>query len=129
MVFAILQWNARSLCSNGQEFKKYIEERSEKPNVICVQETWLRPHLDFILHGYVAIRRDRESGNGGGVVMFVQQGIGYRVINISKDSEAIVIEVWIGKTNIWIVNYYNPCGKLNKGVLEKIIGGEMHKTV
>ena len=39
MVLSILQWNARSLCSNGQEFKKYIEELSEKPNVICLQET------------------------------------------------------------------------------------------
>lgn len=53
MVFAILQWNAWSLCSNGQEFKRYIEERSEKPNVICVQETWLRPHLDFILATWI----------------------------------------------------------------------------
>lgn len=61
MVFAILQWNALSIFSNGQEFKKYIEQRSEKQDVICVQETWLRPHLDFILHGYVAVCRDRES--------------------------------------------------------------------
>lgn len=94
-----------------------------------MQETWLRPHLDFILHGYVAVRRDRESGTGGGVAMFIQQGIGYRIINISKDSEAIVVEVWIGKTNIWIVNHYNPCGKLSKEALEKIIGEETHKTV
>lgn len=45
----------------------------------------------------MAVRRDRESGTGGGVAMFIQQGIGYRIINISKDSEAIVVEVWIEK--------------------------------
>ena len=49
------QSSCGGLCSNGQEFKKYIEELSEKPNVICVQETWLRPHLDFIIQDYVAV--------------------------------------------------------------------------
>lgn len=39
MVLIILQWNARSLIANGQEFKKYVENLKEKPNVICIQET------------------------------------------------------------------------------------------
>ena len=78
MVFSILQWNARSLCSNGQEFKKFVENLDARPNVICVQETWLRPHLDFVLQGYVSVRRDREKGPGGGVAVFVMQGLGYR---------------------------------------------------
>lgn len=94
-----------------------------------MQETWLRPHLDFILHGYVAVCMNRESGTRGGVAMFIQQGIGYRIIKISKDSEAIVVEVWMRKTTIWIVNYYNPCGKLSKEALEKITGEETNQTV
>ncbi len=51
MGISILQWNARSLISNGQELKCFIEELSVKPNVICVQETWLKPSLDFIIMG------------------------------------------------------------------------------
>lgn len=47
MYFEIIQWNARSFLANGQEFKKYIEDLQQKPKVICVQETWLKPHLDF----------------------------------------------------------------------------------
>lgn len=38
MVLILLQWNARSLISNGQEFKKYIDTLEEKPDVICIQE-------------------------------------------------------------------------------------------
>ena len=129
MVLSILQWNARSLCSNGQEFKKYIEELSEKPNVICVQETWLRPHLDFIIRGYVAVRRDRGNGSGGGVATFIKHGLGFRTLNISKDAEAILIEAWIGNTSVRIVNFYNPCEKLSREMLGKIIGKETHKTV
>jgi len=38
-VLILLQWNARILVSNGQEFKKYIDKLEEKPDVICIHET------------------------------------------------------------------------------------------
>ena len=60
MVFFILQWNARSLIANGQEFKRYIYDLEHKPDIICIQETWLKPHLDFVIKGYNSIRLDRE---------------------------------------------------------------------
>ena len=63
----ILQWNARSLLANGQEFKQFIKEMATKPDIVCVQETWLKPRLDFVVHGYTVIRRDRNDGVGGGV--------------------------------------------------------------
>ncbi len=59
MTFLILQWNAQSLIANGQEFKKYINDLTIKPDIICIQETWLKPHLDFILKGYNSVRSDR----------------------------------------------------------------------
>lgn len=39
MLLIILQWNARSLIANGQEFKRSVDKLKEKPNIICVQET------------------------------------------------------------------------------------------
>lgn len=69
----ILQWNARSLIANGQEFKKYISELPQQPDIICVQETWLKPNLDFIIRGYSSIRKDRINGNGGGYAIFINQ--------------------------------------------------------
>ena len=129
MVFSILQWNARSLCSNGQEFKKFVENLDARPNVICVQETWLRPHLDFVLQGYVSVRRDREKGPGGGVAVFVMQGLGYRTLKVSREVEGIIIEVWIGNSNFLVVNYYNPCEALNKGVIDEFLGDVSHKMI
>lgn len=64
LMVIILQWNARSLLANGQEFKHFLNELNEKPDVICIQESWLKPHLDFVIHGYTIIRRDRNSGEG-----------------------------------------------------------------
>lgn len=66
MVFHLLQWNG-SLISNGREFKKFLSESEVKPDIVCIQETWLRPHLDFIIPGYESVRFDRE-GNRGEVV-------------------------------------------------------------
>lgn len=64
MVISVLQWNARSLISNGQKFKKVIDFKDDKefkPHVICIQETWLKSHLDFVIQGYISIRRDRQT--------------------------------------------------------------------
>ncbi len=58
LMILLLQWNTRSLLANGQEFKKYVDELSSKPGIICVQETWLRLHLDFRLAGYASVRCD-----------------------------------------------------------------------
>lgn len=71
----VLQWNARNLIANGQEFKGLVEKCKEKPDIICVQESWLKPNLDFVIKGYdnPPNRRDRKEGNGGGCVPFVKR--------------------------------------------------------
>ena len=35
-MFHILQWNARSLVANGQEFKTFVDAFKEKTGYICV---------------------------------------------------------------------------------------------
>ena len=79
IIMVILQWNARSMIANGQEFKRFIEDRSDKPDIICIQETWLKNQLDCIVYGYVSIRRDRVEV-GGGCATFIKEGVLYRVL-------------------------------------------------
>lgn len=118
----ILQWNARSLCANGQEFKGYLSKMKEKPNVICIQETWLNSRLDFVLKGYVSVRRDREEGIGGGCVTFIKEGMPYRTLEKGVNLEYIVIEIWYGIKEYVIINFYNPCKKLTMDSMEEIKG-------
>jgi len=120
MVLIILQWNARSLIANGQEFKKYVEDVKEKPNVICVQETWLIPRLDFNIKGYNAVRRDRKNGKGGGIMTFIQKGLQYKEIKKGEELEYVTVEVWVKEGNIKIINFYNPCNQLKSSQLEEI---------
>lgn len=123
MSFVILQWNARSLIRNGQEFKKYVDDLSVKPSVICIQESWLISKLDFCIKGYSSVRRDRDNGRGGGVITFVQTGIQYREVKRGKQLEYVMIEVRIGTESIEIINFYNPCQQLLLNQLEEIWEG------
>ena len=88
MVF-ILQWNARSLLANGLELKQFIKEMKQKPDIVCIQETWLKSNLDFVVNGYNVHRKDRSYGGGGGCMMLVRQGISYRVLENGDEQECI----------------------------------------
>lgn len=92
MVFHILQWNARSLVANGQEFKKVVADLEVRPDVMCIQETWLRPHLDFVISGYSSVRCDRIGKQGGGCITFIKDTLAYRKITVPNKYECIVIE-------------------------------------
>lgn len=90
--------------------KKNINDLTIKPDIICIQETWLKSHLDFILKGYNSVRSDRGKNRGGGFMTFIKDEISYRQINISEN-ECVVTEIFShkNKRKIKIINYYNPC--------------------
>lgn len=111
MVPHILKLNARSLIANGQEFKKYIHESHIVPGVICVQETWLQPHLDFRIPGFRSIRHDRSSNqNGGGCATFLKDGLAYRGLPNLGDVECNIVQNCSQRQegNIKLINLYNP---------------------
>ncbi len=81
------------MLANGQEFKGFIKELKKKQEIICIQETWLKPVLDFSIKGYDSVHRDREEYIGGGCIIFVKQGIQYKVLGRGKKLEFIVKEV------------------------------------
>lgn len=87
LMVIFLQWNARSLMANGQEFKHFINELEVKPDVICIQETWLKPHLEFVIHGYIGLRNDRITRGGGGCATFIKIGTPYKLKDKGVDQE------------------------------------------
>ena len=91
-----------------------------KPDVICIEETWLKPSIDFVIQGYVSVHRDRGDSTGGGCATFIQQGIPYREIAKGKELEYIVVEVWMKDCSIIIINFYNPCQILELKTLEVV---------
>jgi len=120
MVIHVMQWNARSLVANGQEFKKFVLDLDHKPSIICVQESWLKPNLQFTLPGYKSIRKDRVGKQGGGVVTFIKEGTVYRELCEVIDMECVVVEIYFREDSIVIYNFYNPCKKISIKLFEKI---------
>lgn len=121
MSFNLLQWNARSLIGNGQEFKRFVTTSEIVCHVICVQETWLKPTLDFVLPGFVSVRKDRSDRQGGGCATFIKAGIEYRVVPIESTLELIVTEIWSVTGRISLLNFYNPCLCLSAAELEDVM--------
>lgn len=121
-VFQVLQWNARSLIANGQEFKKYLDDFDRKPDLICVQESWLKPCLDFVVPGYESEQLDRAQDKaGGGCVIFIQEGVQYQTVSLKSQLECMVVRVWSTQGKINVINFYNPCKHVNTSTLDEIL--------
>lgn len=59
-----------SFVQSEQELKKCFRDLNERPNVICIQEMGLKPHLDFVLKGK---RYDPGEGRRGRLCDFDQR--------------------------------------------------------
>ena len=76
MGLTILQWNANSLLAHIHEFKKCLDQLDHLPDIICVQETWLKSDTNVTIPGYSFLRQDGKNGRGG-VGTFIKSGISY----------------------------------------------------
>ena len=105
----ILSWNAGSLPAHGAELKHYIDEVDPKPQILCIQETWLQDTSTYNIPGYNKEVKCRKDRKGGGVATFIQQSIPYeRLLNIPNEIEGITIKVKLIDTDVTITNLYIP---------------------
>lgn len=65
---------------------------TDKPEVICIQEPWLKPHLEFIIKGYYGIRLDKCNDP----VKDAWHSLYSRCIVVGNRHECIVIEIFKG---------------------------------
>ena len=114
--FIILQWNAQSILAHGNELKHYIYNSNNKPDIICIQESWLKENINYKLNNYSVIRKDRKFTRDGGVCVFVKNNITYKVKenDFVNNVEYIHIEIFINSKYFNLINIYHPGGKINK---------------
>ena len=94
--------------AHGAELKHFLSNCKSLPDVICVQETFLKENKVFNLDCYEVVRRDRVGTAGGGVATFIKSSINYKVLNNPAGIECIVIEIKCNGVKYVIVNVYNP---------------------
>lgn len=50
-----------------------------------IRETWLRPHVDFLIPVYCSVRSDRTAGQGGGCATFIKEGLAHCSISVPPE--------------------------------------------
>lgn len=106
MDIRILQWNMRSIRSNGDYLKYLVSET--KPQFVCLQETWLTSSIAFHIKGYHIHRLDRRDGYGG-LALAVQSNIPSQIIDLSDVPILGNTQIQAVKTEtLTIVNVYIP---------------------
>jgi ribonuclease HI len=125
MALTILQWNARGLRTNIDQLRNYLINTHTPPEVICLEETFLKAkHRSPKLDGYCIVRRDRVVGEKGGLLMYIKEGLNFNVLDMEEEVPDIEIQgVEIGSLNghLKIFNFYiKPSCKLKKHDIEKI---------
>lgn len=108
---SIIHFNSRSLYANFQSIKEYLRQFKKPFNIIAVSETWLNANkgIDFDLQGYDFNFINREGKNGGGVALFVDKGLIYKVVDsmsvvIDDEMECITIEICMERMKNVIVS-------------------------
>ena len=105
----IMQWNANGINARKNELNQYLATiDGDKPHIICVEETFLKPDKNFNLTGYDIFRKDRTDNIKGGVATFVKTSINAVQIETPINVESVGVKVIINKTEILIYNIYNP---------------------
>src|SRR5271156_5500046 len=102
----ILQWNANGLNTHSAELKHHILNTKPNYDIICIQETHLKPTNNFSIEGFEIIRKDRIGHREGGVVTFISKGIKHQNIPIIKDLEVITIQIITKNSTYTITNIY-----------------------
>ena len=88
----ILHWNARGIRAHTEELKKYIIENGS-PDVICLQETFLKPTHAFTFNGYSIERKDRLDSEKGGLLIMIKHGISYEIVLCPDKIECQAIKI------------------------------------
>jgi ribonuclease HI/exonuclease III len=121
MEIHILQWNANGLRAHDKELRQFIATTETKPNIICVQETFLKPQQAYDIKGYSIERRDRLQGSKGGIATLIMNSLSYTVIDSALDIEALTVQVTSNKGKLNITNVYNPpVTTLDKDAYDKL---------
>ena len=77
----LIQWNARSITKRLSDFK--VTLYTTKPHIAAIQESWLKTDANPTFESYYIVRKDRETGKGGGILTLIRKNVKY----VEKDIE------------------------------------------
>lgn len=137
---SIIHFNSRSLNKNFKDIKDYLLTFSQSFNIIAISETWNNSGnmTDVELDGYEFSYVNRQNKGGGGVAIYVDNTLRYRVLEdrttvVDNLLECLTIEICMEKNrNITISCIYRAPGTSIESFTEWIecmFSNKSNKTV
>lgn len=113
---SIFYVNIRSVRHKFDMFLDYLNSLNHKFSIIALTETWLKNEETsmYNIPGYSAEHQNRDSKNGGGICLFIDENLKYvrkdnLSINDSTSLESLFIEIINEKTRNFVVGaVYRP---------------------
>jgi len=105
MATTLVHWNANELLCKHGEFRQHVANNAY--DIMCLQETFLKPAKRFSVPGYDVIRTDRDSTKGG-LLMLRKVGSKYMQLPSPQNVECQIVEVPTANGKLTIVNVYVP---------------------
>ena len=100
----VLQWNCNGLFTHLNEFKHHLTQNSY--DVICLQETFLKPEKNFTLTGYSVVRKDRIDKRKGGLITLIKDSLNYTEIASPDNIECITVSIRTDNSHVIVCNLY-----------------------
>ena len=110
----IAHLNTRSIVADGRQPEIASLLSVNNIDILCLSETWLKPqHMNYTLFipGYQPlIRRDRPAGRGGGVAVYLRDGLTFSVLPVvPPDIECLVLQVRLPRRKlVTVITCYRP---------------------
>lgn len=104
----ILQWNLKSTKSNRDNLKILNSEYS--PDIILLNETFLKHSDKFNFKNFIIYRDDRDDGYGG-IAILVKPHISHSLINVNPTkfpNNFQIMSIKLLDFKFSIINIYNP---------------------
>ena len=121
---SFIQWNAQSMRAHGPNFYNAIFTRKKFkniPDIIFIQETWFQDYNIFPIPNFNVITKNRGSTGRGGLAIYLKNNITYKIVETPEEEEYQKVNIFLQNFNITLINYYNPCQKINIFKLNKIL--------
>lgn len=120
--YKIMQWNCQGISNNYADLINLIHD--ENPDIILLNETWLKPDRNFKIKNYHIERLDRVDGvRGGGIATLIKNASLCQKIKLNLNGLPVKLEVSAIKLeNITIINMYcSPDTSLTIRFLQQIL--------
>ncbi len=136
---SIIHFNSTSLYANFNKIRDCLQHYTMRFNIIAISESWLSHDkgADFELGGYNFDFVNRANKKGGGVALYVDRRLKYKIVEsmttaIDDICECITVEIDMGKMKNVIVScvYRAPNSRIEtfKDVFEAMVSNTEQKV-